>query len=180
VELGLNPEHMKPIKLNYEGQTITKFDGLDEYLVNQVVAEEMRICWFEFGEGKIKVMVNDNNPFAGKNVCFLCSEIQFEDGVKIEEFKGLIDYLENTKYDDTKTYYEYFNQDSISKDTWENYINDEDNPAKMTDIVLNKTKTYGVVFIRDQRFLSKDGYYVELVELSPNRTINKVCDIQAS
>jgi hypothetical protein len=182
IELGLNPENTRPMTSMYNGQKISKFKTLTPYIVNQVVAEEMRICWFQFGEGKIPVFANDDKSFWwNDDVCFVCSEINFENTVETTQFTGLIDYMKTTTFDDTgTTYYEYINQATLSERSWEEY-NQLDKHAAMlyTPFIMEKGKQYVVVFYKDYDSLlqGKNAYYVEV--LSQDK-LNTLCEVQAS
>jgi hypothetical protein len=114
VEVGLSPEktQKKPIYIN--GEKKNSFSQLNEFIVNQVVAEEMRICKTQFGDGRSDIFPNDDGIFTDQKICFICSEINFK-GMNQRTFTGLIDYTKGTAigqinlYDDftSKTIYDY-------------------------------------------------------------------------
>jgi len=181
VELGLSPGNMQAIGTP-ANNNVKKFNRLTESTVNSVIAEEMRICWFEFGEGKIKVFANDDKAVSWKDdVCFVCSEINFEKSVEKEQFAGLIDYLKNTKIvEQDQTYYEYINGATDSKASWEEY-NSGNKKIGMYNTLpyLDKSQQYAVVFKKDYDFFGKNGYYVEVVP-TDKLNLGGVCDLQAS
>lgn len=115
-ELGLSLTNMKSLPINLEGKKITKYNSLNEYIVNQVVAEELRVCKFEFGDGLIDVFGNDNSDWiGGKTICFVCSEITFDnsDNKPPKIFKNLVTYTKNTNFDNSNiTYYNYLRSTS--------------------------------------------------------------------
>jgi hypothetical protein len=119
VELGLNPENMKPIDITVEGEKVKKFRSLTEHTVDQVIAEELRICKYQFGDGKVSVFANDDNFWGGKNVCFVCSEISFEsDKIDEETFETLVEYTNKTTFnDDGTTYMDYLTEESFTLNT---------------------------------------------------------------
>jgi hypothetical protein len=123
VEIGLAPESTSPQSIIYNGKKIKKFTQLNDYIVNQVVAEEMRTCYFEFGEGKMHVFDNSLDPsikntFDKEDVCFVCSEINFKD-VKQQSYSGYLDYIKKTYIkNEEMTYYQYFNQPALGNISW--------------------------------------------------------------
>jgi len=154
VELGLAPEKSDPMTVTFNGKKTTTFSKLDNYIVNQVIAEEMRICYFEFGEGKLHVFDNDLNPkitniYSGQDVCFVCSEINFQD-VPQDTYGGFLDYINRTYIANEKmTYLQYFDQPSISSVKWSVYMS-----TIMDDkTTFDSTQKYAVVFGKqDKRF----------------------------
>ena len=58
--IGYNPEKNKPTKVLFNGKRSTIYPKLNDYIVNQVVAEEMRTCWYQFNEGD-EIMPNNEN-----------------------------------------------------------------------------------------------------------------------
>jgi hypothetical protein len=159
-EIGLTPEDTEPVEITYEGKNIKKYPELNPYIVNQVIAEEMRICFFEFAEGKQNVFDTGMTAngikgiFYGSNVCYMCSEISFEN-IPEKDFDGFMDYIGKTYIKNEKnTYLEYFNQTSLSSLPWSAFIYSIDNNG---DIRFNSKKRYNVMFMKQdyrlQRFL---------------------------
>jgi hypothetical protein len=159
VQFGNQPDNLKTISVYENGVKKKSFKNATNDIVNGVVAQEMKTCWYEFGEAKTEIFPN-NEPItetfgtADDDICFTCSEIQFED-IKNQQFTGLIDYMKNNDVPDTKyTYWEYLNQESLSEHTLDTYINDcykkkidvlwDNNP-----LVFNSNETYAVIFYKD-------------------------------
>ncbi|MBW2990155.1 hypothetical protein KY348_00450 [Candidatus Woesearchaeota archaeon] len=88
---------------------VKKFNGLTEDIVNWVIAEELRWCWWQFLEGK-KSLLNMKNFFgSAERTCFLCTEITFDESVKTDEFKNFFKYTkEKTMPNSEMTYYQYY------------------------------------------------------------------------
>jgi hypothetical protein len=88
---------------------VKSFSSLTDQIVNNVMAEELRLCWQQYGEGKIKFgssMLGFWNS-QGDN-CFICDEIYFDPDVKQEKFSGFFDYIKSKNIPDgSKTYYQY-------------------------------------------------------------------------
>ena len=83
-----------------------EFDKLDDKTVNKIIAEELRLCWYKMGEGEYDVF--KQNIIAHDNVCVVCTEIDFDEDVKQEEFLGLVDYLEKEEMPNSDlTYQDY-------------------------------------------------------------------------
>ena len=113
VELGLSSINMKPRPINVDGKQVNTFKILTDFTVDQVVAEEMRICKYEFGDGQMDVFVNNDYVLHSKDVCFICSEIRFVN-VKQSSFSTLVDYTQKTTFDESKvTYFDYLTQKTI-------------------------------------------------------------------
>jgi hypothetical protein len=80
--------------------------------IYKVLAEELRNCWWMFGEGNAKFIDNEAIP---KNYCSICSQISFDDSVKKDiissgkiDKKLLYEYMAKTKIPEKKiTYSEY-------------------------------------------------------------------------
>ncbi|MBU1199456.1 MAG: hypothetical protein KKF46_06480 [Nanoarchaeota archaeon] len=100
------------------GDKTKKFDHLTDEVVNRVVAEELKWCWYEFLEGKKSLFgIADLFPWSSEKACFVCSEIVFDESVSQEEFTGFFEYTKEktmldskiTPFKDSdKTYYEYY------------------------------------------------------------------------
>jgi len=94
---------------------VKKFNGLTDDIVNRVVAEELRWCWYQFLEGK-KSLFGLKNFFAwnSERACFLCSEISFDKSVTQDKFEEFYQYTKDTtmlkseKQDSDLTYYSYY------------------------------------------------------------------------
>jgi hypothetical protein len=88
---------------------VKKFNGLTDDIVNRVVAEELRWCWYQFLEGK-KSLFNINNIWSStERTCFLCSEITFDKSVQSNQFKGFYEYTKDTAMPNSNlTYYQYY------------------------------------------------------------------------
>src|SRR3989338_5222821 len=100
-------------KIEINGQKDTKYDfkELNSNIVNKLVAEELRLCWYALGEGELSVFEQDLiDPgiitFTGESVCDICAEISFDKSVdSTKQFTGLLDYLKSTKVPDGSYYY---------------------------------------------------------------------------
>lgn len=97
--LGIDCNIYEAGKLKLQGTTkdAQKKDAMKQ------IAELMRDCWWQFGEGK-------RDPFKGSwtdltTVCFVCSKFRFETEDSISE-KEFVDFLKNNKLTNT-SYHEY-------------------------------------------------------------------------
>ncbi|MEM4637539.1 MAG: hypothetical protein QXK76_00765 [Candidatus Woesearchaeota archaeon] len=204
VELGNQPDKTKTISIYNKGKKSNRYKELNEDIVNYIVAEEMRICWYQFGEAKTEIFPNNEKlteiiGTADDDICFICSEIEFID-IKNKQYTGLIEYLKNNYPKDKKyTYWEYFNQPSLSEHTLEKYIDDcyKDKIDELWNnnrFVFESDKTYAVIFYKDYDdtlsinpigILSpscsdeggKSGYHVLVL---PTENLEEICEIQAS
>jgi len=73
-----------------------------EDMIKRKLAEELRLCWYKTGEGKLK-------PFKGESgrFCLICSEIEFDKNVqeKAPEIRNFIKYLAETDMPKANTKY---------------------------------------------------------------------------
>lgn len=93
------------VEINGRKESKYEFEELDENVVNKVVAEELRLCWYMAGEGKVNVFEQDISS-GGENVCLICSEINFDKNVdRSRQFTGLLDYLKGNKIPDKDIQY---------------------------------------------------------------------------
>ena len=201
VQLGLSPTNMQPRPINVEGQKVNKFSTLTDFTVDQVVAEEMRICKYEFVDGKEDIFTNNDYLLNSKDVCFICTEIRFVD-VKKESFDTLLDYTKKTTFDDTKvTYFDYLTQNTLyNTSMWIQPFFAKTEPFSNLNIDTSKSyavfvKKYSVGkwrnaphagvlgLIQDIKtvWLTKPENLAPLaVAIVPLTDINNYCDIQAS
>jgi hypothetical protein len=175
VELGLNPENMKPKEIQIEGEKTKRFKVLTDQVVNQVIAEELRICKFQFADGKVAIFTNDEHFFADKAVCFVCSEITFSN-LNTQKIESLIEYTKKTSFDDTgTTYYDYLTEETVYGNSM--WLEPEENPDSL---IIDTSKKYAVYVWRYNRAhlsLYKNGIRVNI---RPYDELNNVCNLQAS
>ena len=175
VEEGNSPENTNPIDIFLNGKKVKRFGELSDYIVNYAVAEEMKICYYEFGEGKVDVFPNNKKWFnADSDVCFICSEIVFKD-VPARKYTGFMSFIRTASIDNLKlTYLQYFNQPSLSEKTWEEFTNHEYNNDAENKIFFDSKNPgkYDVVFRKTRNPISKNGYYVYVI---PSDKLNDVC-----
>jgi hypothetical protein len=157
------------------GEKKKNFKTLDDETVNQVVAEQMRLCWWQFWEGKRKfgeTMVGYALWNEQGDNCFICNEISFDASVQQNQFTGYYTYIKNTKMSNSdKTYYEYmadsgsmYDEDTYQdkeKLVWEQfaegigvyqalYSGKLGTREKIeTDIKFDTTKSYVIIFDRE-------------------------------
>jgi|TARA_Y100000310_G_scaffold144782_1_gene144034 hypothetical protein len=103
------------IKVKIGDKPEEKFEKLDDNIVNQVIAEELRKCWYKTGEGKLDAFAEGG--LLGTNTCLLCATIEFDDSVK-DKFTGLVKYLEDNSIsinEEEKTYFNYLSTVQTSR-----------------------------------------------------------------
>ncbi len=209
VEFGNEPDKTKTISVYSDGEKTRRYGTLDNDIVNYVIAEEMRTCWYQFGEAKTEIFPNNEKitetiGTADDDICFTCSEIEFID-IKNKQYTGLIDYLKNNYPQDKKyTYWDYFNQPSLSEYNLEKYLTYLEKSDKIKTLwdnapfVFKTDTTYAVIFYKDydQAFIAdlfyslgivkevpgdspagKSGYHVLVL---PTEKLGDICEIQAS
>jgi hypothetical protein len=155
----------KPAKVYDERKAdfTKKFNGLTDQIVNRVLAEEMRGCWYQFLEGNRKIFSSGGLIGGGTQVpyrCFLCDEIRFDKvTVAQEEFTGLYDYMQLKEMPSTTmTYYDYLVdspricESYEGKICWEEYFKDEiatksgwETPDQIS---FRKDTDYSLLFIK--------------------------------
>jgi hypothetical protein len=186
VQEGNAPESTKPIEVNYNGRLTKNIPDLSSFVVNQVIAEEMRICYYEFGEGQVHTL----NTGIATDACYVCSEISFDD--KTKEFSGFMDYITKTYIkNEQMTYYEYLNKPSLSSVNWSMTA---DTLMKKYNYNYNRfssSQSYAVVFAKsDQRwkvwlYQFWSGFNTEAdneysVQVVPVDKLNYLCDMEVS
>jgi hypothetical protein len=191
-ELGLSLENMKSLPIYLEGKKVTKFNTLNEFVVNQVVAEELRVCKFQFADGKMDVFGNDDNNFwgFGKKICYVCSEINFDNKIKPQVFKNLVSYTKNTKFDNNISYYEYLRE--ISRAGNNIWTQPEVTPSTIGEMLGEKTKFVELELDTSKKYLVFFEMYSpstitvlqwekpQYVWIMPAEDISTYCDMQAS
>jgi hypothetical protein len=189
-------------KINvYDSRTkssVKKFSGLTDEIVNEVTAEELRWCWYQFLEGNKRKMFTAKNLISANldrpELCFLCDEVSFDQpSVKKESFSGFYQYTKDTKMPlSNMTYYEYYAEQprvcDFAKYTdvpcWEAYFKDhitgEDSNMVPEKTIFNKNSTYAVVFVKSgkagrilQLIKSGEAYFSYVV---PANFLNTQCD----
>ena len=205
VAIGNEPDKTKTVPVMVNGIEKKNFAKLDNDIVNYVFAEEMKTCWYEFGEGQIDAFPNDM-PFSQiwtSNVCFICSQIDFDKSVGNKKFSGLIKYLSaNFIKDKRYTYKEYFNAPSLSGMNWNNVTttktleNNYFDKTSDNDVIIDSSKQWSVFYLKyfgtsrlneagktvlrlfGADFDNKENiYYVFAV---PTDKLDEICDVQAS
>lgn len=139
-----------------------------EYATNikDVFAKEMAECWYKTGEGAANVF--EEALVGNKQVCLICSHIQFKDAPS-EDIGLLSDYIKETKIpvsvatalEDT-TYYDYINRDFKEKAFSENSF--------FVSVLQTLGLSYGTKKIHTNILLDENGkieplkeYYVVLL-----------------
>jgi len=165
VEINGKRQSVVDTRLGQSGQVVKKFNGLTNDIVNEVAAEELRFCWYQYLEGK--KFIFDRHDWVAilstsqKRLCILCDEISFDPNVAQSEFTGFYDYTKTHEMNDRSyTYYSYYAEGStICTDysptpinCWESYFADQitKNYPSMTPQntpTFEKGKKYAVVFI---------------------------------
>jgi len=180
-ELGLSLENMNPIDIDFGDHKAKKFTELNEFIVDQVIAEELRVCKFEFGDGKVKIFPNDKSGiFTRKEVCFVCSEINFKPGVSKTNFTNLVDYTKKTTYSDAGTsYFNYLTETTVSGNAMWSQPTDTKNLGSLD---IDSTKTYLIYAQKVDPSTLESWYYTGgiYIGIVPQKDINKYCDLQAS
>ncbi len=142
---------------NNKKKLITKYDTVNEQIINPILAEEMRKCWQNFGQGEGDTPFN-RNFIKQKHVCAVCSQIEFKAAPVNYNIDSLNNYVLKTKIPFAdKTYKEYLNKENILKT---GNINGNQ-IAKITD---NSLKLY------DFPFVQNDDYYVMVMNKVPSPT----------
>jgi len=190
VEMGMSPENMKPMNVDYNGKTVTQFAQLSDTIVDQAVAEELRICKYQAGDGKVDIFPNENGIFNDQKICLICSEINFKSTVQKNTFSGLVDYTKRTTYATAgKTYYNYLTESTIDKNSmWGQPTFPGD--SALSNLNINKDQTY-VVFAEKVSFSTLSsiaspfwkalGYKESIwVGIVPSTDITNYCDVNAN
>ncbi len=100
-------------------------------VVKAAVANEMKSCWYRWGEGKLQLFKDDGT------YCHVCSMIQV-DGV--DNIQGFSEYLDTKKANSKQTYSEY-----LSGAKYGTYYNQTEFQKSASSSM--QTKNIGVVFV---------------------------------
>ncbi|MBN1792555.1 hypothetical protein JW826_02630 [Candidatus Woesearchaeota archaeon] len=161
------------------GTVTKKFDGLSDDIVNRVLAEELRLCWWQFLEGKKSIW---SISFFFRNdgqTCYICDEVLFDESVNNQlSFKKFLEFTQKTKISNSdQTYYQYFAEQQRLYDqsvygtnpkvVWDKFADgrvkkfigidflEKDRPPITKDVVFNKNEVYFVVFMREGEAMEK-------------------------
>ncbi len=92
-----------------DGKKTSKFDKLDSYVVDQVLADQLYRCWDNMGAGKLDVFGHDA-VIDDRYVCLICSQVSFKDISQKQTFSGLTEYLTKNNIPNQEiTYMKYLN-----------------------------------------------------------------------
>jgi hypothetical protein len=180
VDLGLNPTNMKPRQIDVGGKKVTRFKELTDYTVDQVIAEEMRICKYQFADGKEDIFTNDDGLLLDKKVCFVCSEIDFDPSVRKTTFDTILEYTNKTTFDDTRvTYYNYLTELTLyNTPMWDQPFFDKD--TALGNLTIDLSKQY-VIYVWRYKRAPLSGYKNGLaLRMTSIENLNKDCKLQAS
>jgi len=170
------------------------YDELTDKFVLGNVANEMRVCFKQFGSGKMPVFWVPqtfwNKLFGTPNEaigCRICTEISFEDGAVNHKITGLKDYLKthditkSATEDEDGSFYHYLAEHTagcgdltnIGENCWEQFAISDDVLID-TNITIDPKEIYNVVFIRKN--IDK-GEGIMNVYLLSSDTTERVCKL---
>lgn len=186
VELGLNPSNMQLLTIDVGGKKITKFKSLTDSVVDQVIAEEMRTCKYEFADGKAEIFTNDEKLVNSQRVCFVCSEITFDKTVDKKTFNTLVQYTNKTTFsDEGMTYYQYLTETTLFGNTmWDQptYVPSGDKDKPFGNLTIDTSKSY-VVYVSKWKIGKLDLWHWKdaiNIQITPADYPNYYCALQAS
>ncbi len=101
----------------------------------EVLSEEMAVCWWMFGAGKLDYV---GDKASKKNYCSICSQIYFDDSLNnLNEVEGeiskdgLYDYMSKNNYSGDQTYAEYILGTNDIQSLKQEIIGGENNPENI-------------------------------------------------
>ncbi|MFH1506300.1 MAG: hypothetical protein ABIE94_04935 [archaeon] len=99
----------------HNGEVVKDFDALTENMVYYVISNEIRLCWYQFHEGKLDIFNKALFDWMGnEKVCFVCDEISFDHqsfGLDTK-YEGFWEYIQTTKNPKIEmTLYDYLTDD---------------------------------------------------------------------
>ncbi|MEM0231084.1 MAG: hypothetical protein QXT20_02695 [Candidatus Woesearchaeota archaeon] len=110
--------HLK--RISYSDIEEIKGESAQKDAIKQIIADEMYDCWYKFNRGQLKLdnvfkVITDPNTMLGtREVCMVCSQIEFDDEIKnkfptIDKFT---EWMMNNKVPGQDfTYFQYFSND---------------------------------------------------------------------
>lgn len=130
-----------------DGQKKKTFKKLTNDIVNQVIAKQLQLCWYQFHEGQMDIFNGDflqSLGIKGKNSCYVCNRITFDQDVKDNRFEDFFTYINITNVTTIgDTYYNYITMPTLSDKSWAEIITDAGVNEK---IPFEKAKTYSIIF----------------------------------
>ena len=81
-----------------------KFPFLTQEIVNQVISEQLKICWNNFGQGDSSAIF-DQNQVSSSRVCAICSQIELDSSASSFSGEQLLIYLKTAKMQNSDEYY---------------------------------------------------------------------------
>ncbi len=129
-----------------------QYKQLTNEQVNEIAAEELRLCWYMMAEGKRDVFEQSYLFETKFNTCLICSEIEFDESLKRSSYSGLLDYLKlkipkgDISYLDylTKTQSDFY-LGYIPWTQWNPYFYGTSN--KVTDTKIDSNQKYVIYFL---------------------------------
>lgn len=70
-----------------------QYKQLTNEQVSEIIAEELRLCWYMMAEGKRNIFEQSYFFETKFNTCLICSEIEFDKSLKGNSYSGLLEYL---------------------------------------------------------------------------------------
>ncbi|MAE42764.1 hypothetical protein CMO93_03260 [Candidatus Woesearchaeota archaeon] len=160
------------------------FDALNDDIVNDVVAEEMRNCWGKMGKGDLYVF--DRSFSGSKKVCLRCAEIEFNADIKYQTFSGLPEYLDNEMpnqgNNEKLTYKQYLIKEytGISWTIWPPNVWFEQESLQLNEKATFDTSKEYIIFLRafkEPLGSNIDDRYFIFVDEREKVLDKSVCDI---
>ncbi len=142
----------KKVEVYVEGTKTKRFDRLTNDIVNQVLAEQMRLCWYQFHEGQLDIFNKQflsNFGISGDHQCYLCNRISFDQDVRDNRFEDFYEYVNNTNITLVETsYLQYISQPTMSAKSWIETAAEIGIDKNNMDITFTKDQQYFIMFYR--------------------------------
>lgn len=178
------------------------FNALDNFIVNQVIADQMYRCWTNIGQGKVDVFNTDFIHYMNfqnkRNICLICSQLEFDrKTVRQNDFSGLMDFLKaypvsmsSGMKNDMTAYYNYLSSQKYTKTVggiwWpfgkyksfdKGYIGDAFSQDKSYAIFILAGKSPWIDHAVSSKFFSKNIDYYSIHIMDYEKMISdNVCD----
>lgn len=176
-----------------QDRSYKKYENLDSTVVQSIFAEELRLCWEQFGEGGAPLLdtaeVNRISLYEEELTgCFICSDITFSEKLPLQTDFSAYLRLNNTP-GGKETYFDYLNNENTlceapyKSNCWpelEKHFIETNRLTQFTNI--NSTKQHAVVYVRKGFQLCQKTIQKEHAELSnfvyvlPVEDIPRLCD----
>ena len=83
------------VEINEKKSKKYEFKKLTFNELNNILAEEMRLCWYKLGQGNTDLFEDSLIFSVTDKTCLVCTEIEFDSKLRGQSFGGLLDFIKS-------------------------------------------------------------------------------------